>query len=79
MIISNDVLQFVILPFITSYDSNTRLIDVYKDINKFNSYACDVFCSGRPMPDFQYDKYGKLDSYKQEKLLFSLKDLGLIN
>ena len=78
-IISNDTLVFTLLPFITSYDSNTKLIDIYNDIKDFNNYACKRFCDTGIMPDFEFKSYSKIDSYKTPKMLFALKDLGLVD
>ena len=78
-VISNNDLMFKILPLLTSYDSSTRLIDLYNDIKDFNNYACSKYCDSGIMPDFTFDSYKCLDSYKQPKMLFTLKDLGLVD
>lgn len=78
-VISNNDLMFKVLPLLTSYDSSTRLIDLYNDFKDFNNYACAKYCDSGIMPDFNYDSYKCLDSYKQPKLLFTLKNLGLVD
>lgn len=77
--ISNDILVFKVLPFLTSFDSSTKLIDVYNEIKDFNNYACTVYCETGKMPSFEFKPYGLLDSYKTPKMLFTLKDLGLVD
>lgn len=78
-IISNNDLMFKVLPLICSYDSSTRLIDIYNDIKDFNNYACSKYCDSGIMPDFEFKSYECIDSYKQPKMLFALKDLGLVD
>lgn len=76
--ISNDTLVFSILPFLTSFDANTRLKEVVDKIEAFNSQACKEYCSGKPMPKFNFTPYGCRQSYSIQRTLFNLKDLGLI-
>lgn len=77
--ITYNQLQFLVVPLICSFDSSTRLIDLYEEFKTFNKVACAKFIDSGVMPDYEFAGYSNLDSYKTPKMLFPLKELGLID